>query len=131
MVNQYIKIYNGEIISLNIVKAIVADRHQTVVVTTKGHQHAIANIELRAAANVLQSHGFSPIIELVGNRIHSPLIHDDGAPYPAIVNMNLVTRFKESWEGRIHFSDESWIETATSYGAMLSVLKITPLEFNN
>lgn len=123
--------YENMTIALNQIKGFVKDRDlegdQVIMVTVKGQDDKIVSGDLSDYIRALHKYGFSEKTELVGRNACTQLIKDNGAPYEATINVNLVTSFYSHWEGRMTFSDGTWMESAFSMHGMLHSMNIKPI----
>ncbi|WP_378130741.1 hypothetical protein [Cohnella soli] len=117
----------GHMIALNAVRAIVKDEERVVLLLINQPAREVSLDDDRLMQQLVLlagNHGFTKYVEVVGGSLKTPLIEDNGRPYSALINLNLIAEVKEGWEGQIHFTDGSMIESANSYAGMLSVLKL-------
>ncbi|MDQ6422613.1 hypothetical protein RB620_24580 [Paenibacillus sp. LHD-117] len=124
MNNIFIELQNEKAISLSAVRCVVKDGEQIVIVTIKGMQDAVWNeVEYETIKDLLvKKYNFSAV-EVVGGTLDSRLIQDNGAPYPALVNMNQITMLSGGWMPEFHYADGTRVGHAGSYGGMELGLK--------
>ncbi|MFD2328792.1 hypothetical protein ACFSR7_05965 [Cohnella sp. GCM10020058] len=129
MKTHYLDLRNQQI-SLNTIRAIVCDGERVIFLLLNNEDMEVSYYSFEKLKEALVgNYGFSRQIDVVGRTLGTKRIKDNGAPYPALINISLINKVaEEDWEGRIYFTDGSWLENTQGYQGMLDSLNLPTIE---